>query len=111
MRSLQCSEADADLGALLSEVVLQAAVSDRETDSSDVAEARARWLRVARETADADEMMPRDAFWAPITSARYRDLHEQGGADDYFSPPSTPHRVHTPSRRVVSQKRTQHSRG
>lgn len=32
-----------------------------------------------------DEMMPRSAHWAPITAKRYLDLHQKGGADDFFS--------------------------
>jgi Protein of unknown function (DUF1749) len=32
-----------------------------------------------------DEMMPRNAFWAPITIRRWIDLKTVGGADDYFS--------------------------
>jgi hypothetical protein len=32
-----------------------------------------------------NEMMPRDAFWAPITANRYYDLMSKGGTDDYFS--------------------------
>ena len=31
------------------------------------------------------EMMPRAAFWAPITAQRLVDLHQPGGRDDYFS--------------------------
>lgn len=34
---------------------------------------------------NGNEMMPREAFWAPITAQRYLDLHERGGMDDYFS--------------------------
>ena len=33
----------------------------------------------------AQEMMPRDSFWAPITAQRYLDLFAKGGKDDYFS--------------------------
>jgi hypothetical protein len=31
------------------------------------------------------EFMPRSSFWAPITAKRFLDLHDRGGADDYFS--------------------------
>ena len=31
------------------------------------------------------EMMPREAFWAPITATRYLDLLAKGGTDDFFS--------------------------
>jgi len=71
----------------LSLVVLQAPVSDREHAMMD-AEAYSKYLQVAQEMRQngcASEMMPRDAFWAPITAARYLDLHEKGGADDFFS--------------------------
>mmetsp|Transcript_11094 Transcript_11094/g.14595 ORF Transcript_11094/g.14595 Transcript_11094/m.14595 type:complete len:133 (-) Transcript_11094:1494-1892(-) len=30
-------------------------------------------------------MMPRSAFWAPITAQRFLDLQDKGGADDFFS--------------------------
>lgn len=32
-----------------------------------------------------NEMMPREAFWAPITAKRFLDLQEKGGSDDFFS--------------------------
>jgi hypothetical protein len=31
------------------------------------------------------EMMPRSAFWAPITAQRFLDLHDVQGRDDFFS--------------------------
>ena len=33
----------------------------------------------------SEEMMPRSAFWAPITASRFSSLHSFGGKDDYFS--------------------------
>ena len=42
----------------------------------------------ARQLRDAGkelEMMPRSAFWAPITAKRFLDLKDVGGADDFFS--------------------------
>ena len=32
-----------------------------------------------------DEMMPRSAFWAPITAGRFLSLQDIGGEDDFFS--------------------------
>ena len=32
-----------------------------------------------------DEMMPRSAFWAPITASRYLSLFDVNGDDDFFS--------------------------
>lgn len=32
-----------------------------------------------------DEMMPRSAFWAPITASRYLSLFDKYGDDDFFS--------------------------
>jgi Protein of unknown function (DUF1749) len=38
-----------------------------------------------RDDGRKDELMPRAAFWAPITASRYLDLTERAGNDDYFS--------------------------
>jgi pimeloyl-ACP methyl ester carboxylesterase len=69
--------------------VLQAPVSDREAatvrDDPVVLQHRLETANKMREGGRGDEMMPREAFWAPITAARYLDLMEVGGRDDYFS--------------------------
>jgi Protein of unknown function (DUF1749) len=67
-------------------VVLQAPVSDRESAmmDSDYHE-NLRIAQQLRDSGQAEEMMPRKCFWAPITARRFLDLQERGGADDYFS--------------------------
>ena len=65
-------------------VVLQAPVSDREDSVWETSKYDAM-LKIANEMKDKNEMMPREAFWAPITAQRYLDLHQKGGADDFFS--------------------------
>jgi len=68
--------------------VLQAPVSDREHAMME-REAYETNLELAKSLKSSDSggdaMMPRSAFWAPITADRYLDLHERGGADDFFS--------------------------
>jgi len=83
-------------------VVLQAPVSDREassattldendtdgdgnSDGDDSVQQYIRHARKLQERGQQEEMMPRDAFWAPITAYRYLSLHERCGDDDYFS--------------------------
>jgi pimeloyl-ACP methyl ester carboxylesterase len=69
-------------------VILQAPVSDREHAAHDDTVQYQTSLELSRQMEQegkADEMMPRSAFWAPITAQRFLDLHERGGADDYFS--------------------------
>jgi pimeloyl-ACP methyl ester carboxylesterase len=66
--------------------VLQAPVSDREHAAT--SPQYAHFLSLAQDMRHQNklqEMMPREAFWAPITAERYLDLHERGGKDDYFS--------------------------
>jgi len=80
-------------------VALQAPVSDRESATlchgchdkghhdEHMADLKAH-LELARgmlRDKNEDEMMPRKAFWAPITAARYLALFETKGNDDYFS--------------------------
>lgn len=75
-------------------VVLQAPVSDREDamrePSYDKNIATARSL-----VGDGKglEMMPRSAFWAPITAKRFLDLQEFDGTDDFFSSDLTDDRL------------------
>ncbi|GAX28541.1 hypothetical protein FisN_12Hh091 [Fistulifera solaris] len=71
--------------------VLQAPVSDREHAAA--SSQYAYFLSIAqdmRQQGKLQEMMPRDAFWAPITAERYLDLQERGGKDDYFSSDYSP---------------------
>lgn len=73
-------------------VVLQAPVSDRE--SAELKPGYQKNIEHARKLAaggEENEMMPRSAFWAPITARRFLDLQDRrppdglGGMDDYFS--------------------------
>mmetsp|Transcript_16174 Transcript_16174/g.48251 ORF Transcript_16174/g.48251 Transcript_16174/m.48251 type:complete len:309 (+) Transcript_16174:177-1103(+) len=69
-------------------IVLQAGVSDRETDDTAALARRAPVLERARKMVSegkGEEFLPRSAFWAPMTAQRFLDLHAVGGADDYFS--------------------------
>jgi len=88
-----------DLVARVRVVALQAPVSDRESatlchgchETLDEHKAALEAnLQHARQLCDSagsggDEMMPRAAFWAPITAQRYLDLLDRNGLDDYFS--------------------------
>ena len=68
-------------------IALQAPVSDRE-HAQLVEDDYAQNLETAqtmRHNGQAEEMMPRSAFWAPITASRFLDLQENGGTDDFFS--------------------------
>ena len=69
-------------------VALQAPVSDREATTVHPPENYSDLMKSARllvKEGKGQEMMPRSAFWAPITAQRFLDLNERGGADDYFS--------------------------
>jgi hypothetical protein len=78
-------------------VVLQAPTSDREYAEFGGDNALPQHLALARtlqqlehqqqedNSEPSSEMMPRSAFWAPITAQRFLDLFEKGGADDFFS--------------------------
>ena len=75
-------------GGRVRHCVLQAGVSDRETDDADELARRQPWLeRAAALVAEGkgDEFLPRASHWAPMTAQRYLDLHAVGGKDDYFS--------------------------
>lgn len=68
---------------------LQAPVSDRESAActktpSELLQYQA-FVELARSVPSRDEMMPRAAFWAPITASRFLDLFDVNGKDDYFS--------------------------
>ena len=64
-------------------VALQAPVSDRESDE-DHSEFISHAQRLM-EQQRGEEMMPRSAFWAPITASRYLSLMDINGQDDFFS--------------------------
>jgi len=70
-------------------VALQAPVSDRESLTlSPGSNQSAEHLTHAKSLLSqnkGNEMMPRTAFWAPITASRYVSLFDIGGSDDYFS--------------------------
>ena len=75
-----------DLISRMKVVALQAPVSDRE--DAMMRDGYATNLEVAQtlvKDGQGHEMMPRSAFWAPITAQRFLDLNEKGGTDDYFS--------------------------
>eukprot|EP00980_Cylindrotheca_fusiformis_P010454 scaffold2322_cov135-Cylindrotheca_fusiformis.AAC.13 len=77
-----------DVRSRLKAVVLQAPVSDRESGLARPIEGADGHLTMAQSLVaqgKGQEMMPRAAFWAPITAQRFMDLNEKGGADDYFS--------------------------
>ncbi|KAI2504905.1 Protein of unknown function (DUF1749) [Fragilaria crotonensis] len=68
-------------------IVLQAPVSDREgaMERTEEYQTNIQCARDMKEANREDEMMPRSAFWAPITAKRFLDLQDFGGADDFFS--------------------------
>jgi len=67
-------------------IALQASVSDREgvmtgpNYETDIAHAKK-----LQDMGQEEEMMPRSAFWAPITASRFLALQDIGGEDDFFS--------------------------
>lgn len=66
--------------------VLQAPVSDREHAMTEPN--YEHHMEIARTLVQQDkgqEMMPRSAFWAPISAQRFLDLQQRAGADDFFS--------------------------
>lgn len=68
-------------------VALQAPVSDRESLTLTPGDHSAHMERARALLSDnkGDEMMPRSAFWAPITASRYLSLFDINGDDDFFS--------------------------
>ena len=65
---------------------MQAPVSDRE--HAMMQPHHAENIEIARSLVKDKkgmEMMPRSAFWAPITARRFLDLHDINGRDDLFS--------------------------
>jgi hypothetical protein len=66
--------------------VMQAPVSDREHAMTEPNYTKYLTLAKAMIAQDkGQEMMPREAFWAPITAQRLLDLHLVRGSDDFFS--------------------------
>lgn len=75
-----------NLVEMIKAVALQAPCSDREgvmTESN--YEKNIKYARSLKLSGQEMELMPRDAFWAPITAKRFLDLQDRGGADDFFS--------------------------
>lgn len=67
-------------------VALQAPVSDRQHAMME--SNYKQNIQIAQSLLDNgkhDEMMPRSAFWAPITARRFLDLQGMNGRDDFFS--------------------------
>ena len=65
---------------------LQAPVSDREDAMSGPNyKQNIEHAKALQDQGKEEEMMPRSAFWAPITAARFLSLQEVGGEDDFFS--------------------------
>lgn len=87
-----------DLVAMVQMAALQAPVSDRESatmcdgschtsheEHMHDLHANLALAQSMRDENQVQEMMPRKSFWAPITAARYLDLFDTNGNDDYFS--------------------------
>eukprot|EP00560_Eucampia_antarctica_P002745 CAMPEP_0197834650 /NCGR_PEP_ID=MMETSP1437-20131217/23192_1 /TAXON_ID=49252 ORGANISM="Eucampia antarctica, Strain CCMP1452" /NCGR_SAMPLE_ID=MMETSP1437 /ASSEMBLY_ACC=CAM_ASM_001096 /LENGTH=333 /DNA_ID=CAMNT_0043439511 /DNA_START=19 /DNA_END=1021 /DNA_ORIENTATION=- len=71
-------------------VALQAPVSDREGAMLEPGyKENIKQAQMLVESGKAEEMMPRDAFWAPITAQRFISLQDTNGDDDFFSSDST----------------------
>lgn len=68
-------------------LVLQAPVSDREHMLAASAKAPefVAHARALVAGGKGEEMLPREAMWAPITARRFLDLATKEGADDFFS--------------------------
>lgn len=76
--------------AVVSHVIFQGGVSDRESDDPEADRQRSEALALAEKVASSSpsgskEMMPRCTTWAPVTAQRYIDLNAVAGTDDYFS--------------------------
>lgn len=77
---------DDDMVERTKSVALQAPVSDREHAMMEPNyKDNIRLARKLKEDGKGDDMMPRSAFWAPITAARFLSLQDFGGDDDFFS--------------------------
>ena len=77
---------DDDMVARTKSVALQAPVSDREHAMMEPNyEENIGLARQMKKGGKGEEMMPRFAFWAPITASRFASLQDVGGDDDFFS--------------------------
>ena len=79
---------ESDILEDLKGIVLQAPVSDREyvmVENPTQYKENIEYARRLQEQGKEDEMMPRSAFWAPITAYRFLSLQDKGGDDDFFS--------------------------
>ncbi len=75
-----------DLIERIKVMALQAPVSDREDAMTGPNYAKnIEHAKKLQDMGKEEEMMPRDAFWAPITAARFLSLQDVGGDDDFFS--------------------------
>ena len=68
-------------------IALQAPVSDRESLTMTPGDhsANISHAQTLLDEQKGDEMMPRLAFWAPITAKRFLSLFAKDGDDDFFS--------------------------
>lgn len=67
-------------------IALQAPVSDREyAMTGPNYKENIELAKNLQEQGKEEEMMPRAAFWAPITASRFLSLQDFGGDDDFFS--------------------------
>ena len=77
---------DEDMVARTKSVALQAPVSDREHAMMEPNyQENIGLARQMKMDGKGEEMMPRSAFWAPITASRFASLQDVGGEDDFFS--------------------------
>lgn len=89
-----------DLVEKVKAVALQAPVSDRESitllpgEGEQHAPTNIAHARSLLSSGNGEEMMPRGAFWAPITASRYLSLFDVDGDDDYFSSDLTNDELH-----------------
>jgi len=75
-----------DLMERVKVVALQAPVSDRESAmKGSKYQEHIEHAKSLEASGQEEEMMPRSAFWAPITAARFLSLQDVGGDDDFFS--------------------------
>jgi len=75
-----------DLMERVKVIALQAPCSDREDAMNGPNyQQNIDHAKALEDTCREEEMMPRSAFWAPITAARFLSLQDVGGDDDFFS--------------------------
>jgi hypothetical protein len=79
---------ESDIIEYIKGIVLQAPCSDREgamVDNPTQYECNINHAKQLQKEGKEEELMPRDAFWAPITAYRFLSLQDVGGDDDFFS--------------------------